>query len=230
MSLIAGCRMMQKCKVPSSPQNTTAAHSIVRSLGFAASLRGVLDSSLAGLAPAAGVLLPVRHGIACPAVSKEARRRPALACEAGARLYWDRAYRSAKSAPGWVRASTSAVCSSLKSRWTVARSTSPTSARAGVQHSGQCGHPAAGSTALTRSQVACSNSSGTSASPALSSCSLPGQTTLDGSPLTRWVKAVRSSKPSRRWNSRYSPKRGFPRGQVCQRAGAKVAHDRSAAA
>ena len=191
------------------PRILDGAHEPVSSVDAAATVCGVLDSLPAKVGPAMGVLPPVRCATARAAVSDGAHRFSAVAGAGGVRSDWDRDYQKPRYGLGWARVVISAASSSLKSWLTNIQSSFRTSAPVGVQRSGLCGLRAPKSTALTGNLGGCSNLSGSSASPAPSSCSLQGLMTLGVSLSASWLMVAQSNRPLQVWKSPWNRKPAF---------------------
>jgi len=188
------------------PLTLEAAHEPVSFAGVAATVGDNLDSSPAGVGLVLGVLLPVWRALGRAAVSDGVHRLPSPAGADGVRSDWDRGYQSTRYALGCAKAGIFVACSWLKCRLTITPSSFRTSAQVGVQCSAPCGPHAPRLTAPTGTRCACSNSSGSSASPAQSLRSLQDQASLGGSPLASWRTAVPSNRRLRGWNDLWNRK------------------------
>lgn len=182
------------------------AHEPVASAGVAATVGVKLDSSPARVGLVVGVVLPVCCAPMRATVSDGVHCFPPLAGADGMRSDWDRGYQSTRYALGCAKAGIFVACSWLKCRLTITPSSFRTSAQVGVQCSAPCGPHAPRLTALTGTPCACSNSSGSSASPAQSLRSLQDQASLGGSPLASWRTAVPSNRRLRGWNDLWNRK------------------------
>ncbi len=199
-----GCIKLQNRRVRFPPPTLESDHGYVSSLDAAMDLGGVLEAPPARIESAMGVLLPIWCAPMRAAVSNGVRRFPPRAGVFGMRSDWDKGYRSTRYDLGWPKGGVSARSSSSKSWSRTTPSISPTSAPVGVQPSGLCGPHAPRLSAPIGSLGGCSCSSASSASLALSSCSLQGPVTSDSSLLASWLMAAQSNRLLQDWKSLWS--------------------------